>query len=391
VSASPSQALGLMPRIRAFVQEVARPAIGVRATVVRVRLSEQQPCWDRVSEGLAQRVEPEPILLRITSGCDIAREVGVHFGSTSLSAPALAAWNGSTDRTVLLQPTAPEADSAVRDYFLSFATACRSGTSGRTHLVCLTQDMTLASDATIRVVVFDQALSDREMLAYITLRNRVQDGPGSTHLVHSLIAAFAGWDVELAETLMGWNADAILSLPESLQRVTGAVSNRFSNLSWANKTCRNSGGSGPHALYELWQTDHNPPAAEAARLALQRRAWCAYVDAILPWLEARRDAVKEVMKEPINEVVRRVGFIPRKVGANENVRVDLVDVDYNVIANLAHHHGLVCRSEAESQGLVVCKAARDIRNAIAHLEVPNRGQLQCLISDMDRLLPQLDS
>lgn len=130
------------------------------------------------------------------------------------------------------------------------------------------------------------------------------------------------------------------------------------------------------------------PNQEEAQTAAKKRYWRACVQTLTPWLEERRLQVLDILKQPLDKLLRPTGGKHIKVlPGGKAIEIERNELEYNNIVGMTYFEGLAIPSDPRSQqALAVCKVAKAVRDDLAHLRAPESQDVLSLISTMDSLL-----
>lgn len=383
----------VMPMCRAFVQHVERDALLRRLTFFHAPHIFRDSLWTWVREGLNSAHCGKPVELSISQSMDVALAVGPHFGSKSTSAAELAGQSYSAPRILILRGMDPGGREACEQYAEGFLRGLMGGASGNVHLI---MEFTAGEQPTskiathFQVIAFVGAMRRDEMRAYVSMRMLDRAGPGSSHLLRSLVAEFAGYDPMLAEQLLGLSDHDLLALPESLGQLDESGMSHWDDRSQAIGTTAQLEGSIMEHPLLLWRETRsgNPEQQAEGRRKLSTLYWRACVHAITPWLEERRQRVIGMISEDLElHRQRSGGKLQRKLGAGTKL-VDVADgeVDYNTVAMFVYRQNMPAdRTPTMRRVYDLCQCAKSVRDEIAHLRPPHTADLVRLIRAMDEL------
>lgn len=391
----PSLSTGIywnLPGPRQLVERVADSARRSSGTVLSLSARDIPGQWDRITEGLESAHMSSVFVVDVSDGSDIAADVGAQLGERRLTGAQLARFSNGARRAVVLRSATEKADSRCQTYFKSFLSALDHASS-RIHLVVALRDGELQRDGTsglVQVLCFDGALTEDEMRAYVSQRMIGRTGPGSTRLLACLVTEYAGYDAQFAEQLMALDDAEILALPESLSAQLANDSMRWTRESWREGTRMTiQGRSLIHPLREWYLANHHGPRQKEMRTAASKRYWRACVHALMPWLEERRLAVLQKLRQPLEALAAKTGGkICRRLQSGETLEYEIDELEYNNVVGLARLEidPLIVPVHAQSV-LAVCRAAKAVRDDLAHLRKPDTAKIAGLIAAMDGILP----
>ncbi len=292
---------------------------------------------------------------------------------------------------VILRSVDAEGQHACESYFAEFINEL--GCSyGNVRLVIEMRDGNLVGDADngdLRVFAFDGSLTPVEMQAYVSLRMIKRHGPGSTMLLSSLVVEYAGYDPLMAERLMALPSEEILALPESLTSLLEEEPARWTQDSWLEGTDLDPRGRHRrHPLREWYLARQGGDNAAEMLSQIKRRYWRACVKALTPWLEERRSTIMNLLKVPLDEYETKYGGFSRPTGSGATI-INREDLEYNNIVGMVGDPSKPLKlpsSALFAQILLVCRRAKSVRDAIAHMRPPKSSEVQDLIRSMDMVL-----
>lgn len=323
--------------------------------------------------------EPERVVfLDVHDGSHIESDIGHHFAQVKLSAMELAHWLQPPRITVVLTPWSVRASDRCRAFFEDFVNESAALSGGAVRLVVV---WSLLADPlppkSRRELRFDGTLSEDEMHAYVTQRLVGRRGPGSTSLARHLVIEFAGADPLVAEELMALHPNALLELPDALASMPlrDASSDRSSG-----------------ALTDWLEVRAQTAGSEAARKRLEQRYWRACVRALLPWIEERRLAVIDKLRDSLEDYLFSTKGVwkkpmPWRPGSFQEIAID--DLEFNDVVAMSHRDspdpfkGL---DEVAKAAFAACLKVKKVRDAIAHMRPPAAADTREMIVALDALL-----
>lgn len=342
--------------------------------------------WEHVRFGLQNANIPNPVELTITEGMNVEVEVGTHFGVPSMPGESLAHHRHDAPHAIVLKSTGQQSRMRCEQYAASFVKNIEQG-QGNVRLLISIQDDERRQDSSknvIHVIAFDGMLNPSEIDAYVTLRMVANTGPGSTRLLKHLVTEYAGFDVMMAEQLLGMDNSGILGLPESLTPLLGSAPLRWASDSWVGGTLM-ARSAQAHPLREWYVATHPGDQAAKYKRLSEQRFWRACLKAILPWIEERRPLIMEILDHLLIDLERRSGGpgkIPKKIG-ERYIEVGREDLELNDLYFFFKNQADLSRDETSAVN--ICKLAKWIRDDLAHLRKPATEKLISLITEMDML------
>ena len=91
-------------------------------------------------------------------------------------------------------------------------------------------------------------------------------------------------------------------------------------------------------------------------------------------------------KTQINAIARaNSGKILKPIGNEKTVKIDPEELEYNNIVGMARNGPMEVTTGDERAALSICTVAKKVRDEIAHLRMPDPGDIMRLIAEMDRL------
>ena len=387
-----------LPGPRSFITRISEKVLSTRLLWVNLPIHSIPGTWDGVEEGVRHAHIDTVIKLRIGGGTDIAGEVGVHFGRTSLTAAELMLHTADRRSAVILLPQDDDGKANCSKYAGEFIQSLDKG-QGNVLLIVGGNEESLITDTSnmgIQVIAFDGGLSPDEMDAYVAIRMLDRPGPGSTRLTRAIVSEFAGFDVELAELIMQLNESQIVNIMSNLSILMGDSPFRWRYDTWLWLTRSSSAPGMTHTLHDKYLSEHGPLAGRADALErIKQRYWRACVKTISPWLEERRKAVIGIFGAQIKaEAARNNGTIPKftgkdRFGNDRFVQLAPEELEYNNIVGMIRQGILGATTVEEKCAESVCKFTKVVRDEIAHLRAPLPSDVIDLIREMDHL-PILD-
>lgn len=378
-----------LPTPRDFIYRIAHGATNSR--IIWINMPHEVPAgtWDHIKMGLQQGNIDPVISLKIGRGTDIAAEIGAHFDVPRLTAAELMHHQAREPSAVILLPEGDGGTKNCSDFAEAFLHAIGQGV-GNIHLVIGGHEESMTEDQftdDIRAVVFDGGLSPDEMDAYVALRMITRPGPGSTRLSRAIVTEFAGFDAELAETLMQFNESQLVNITDHLKSLMGSDPVRWKHDSWLIRTRSAADRRATHVLHDQFLADHGAGDARTqASDRIRRRYWKACVKTLTPWLEERRLKVIKIFDKQLQaEAALNNGKILKPIGPRF-VEIDPDEVEYNNIVGMYRNGKITTGSTTEVCVVSVCGLAKDVRDEIAHLRMPKPRDVKNLITEMDRLI-----
>lgn len=378
-----------MPGPCDFVGRVSDASRNARAIILSLTDFPPNGIWDAVRRGLTNANVFEPLELSIFEGMNVDAEIGSHFKVQTMPGNLLAHHRHGQQHAVILKPAGKSAAERCQEYAAHFLQNIEHA-DGDVRLIISVHDGSYTSDQSdgrIHVIAFDGGLNESEMDAYVTQRLVTSYGPGSTRLVKQLITEFSGFDVCLAEALIGMGDADILSLPEPLTKILGHEGLRWMSDSWVNGSTSSQSGS-KHPLREWYLASHPGETKDFASRAIKQRYWRACVRTLLPWLEERRPQILEMLDDCITALEKSSGGpgkIKKMQGAKKEILISREDMEYNDLwFNFKDAKHI---SSKERLAIAVCLKTKLVRDELSHLRKPQTADIMALISDMDTLIP----
>lgn len=379
----------MLPGSTEFTEKITDAARKVRS--IFLSLTEHPPngIWATVRNGLNNAGIPEPVELTITSGMNVALEVGMHFGGGLMPGASLAHHAHPLAQAVVLVASGKDAMAQCSAYAGEFVQALEYA-QGNVILMVALQDGEMVYDTgnnVFRVIAFDGWLDPDAIDAYITHRMVGSSGPGSTRLLKQLVTEFAGYDAHLAERLLAMEPSRILGLPDTLTDLLAEDGLRWTSDSWVSGS-RCDRLRARHPLREWYLATHAGLDATTMRRASAKRYWRACLKCLIPWMEERRPALLEKLDGPLTKLEAfhgGPGQIEKKVG-NIMIRVGREDLEVNDL----HHNfnrSVYLVTSVERAAANICKIAKQVRDDLSHLRPPTPSDIMQLITEMDALLP----
>lgn len=388
-----------LPGPKHFVTRVSESLLASRILWINLPHEALPGTWDGVKEGIRHAHFGDPLELTIRDGTDVAGDVGVHFGARRLTAEQLVSHVAPQPTAIILRSSGVDGRSNCDAYVTDFMTAME-GASGNIRLVVEGHVPDLVADCAgsgVCAVVFDGGLSVDEMEAYVSLRMLDRAGPGSTRLTRYIVSEFAGFDVEVAEQMMRLDESQIVNIIENLPLLMGDTPARWKHDSWLWRTRSLALPTMTHALNDKYLAEHGPePGREAAMQRLKSRYWRASVKALTHWLEERREAVIGVFSQRLDMIAAaNGGRLLKPAGLDRSgqprvIAMERSEVEFNNIVGMYYYpptkdlwKGL---SPSEIDALDICQKVKPVRDALAHMRMPEPGPVSDLIVAMDRLM-----
>lgn len=388
-----------LPGPKHFIARVAEHVSVARILWINLPLESLPGTWDGVRQGIRDAHLPEPIVLTIRDGTDVAGDVGVHFGVRRITAEQLVSHQAPQPMVVILRSSGNDGRSNCDAYVGEFMNAVE-GSSGNVRLVVEGHEPDVTEDScgtSVRAVVFDGGLSVDEMEAYVSLRMLDRGGPGTTRLTRHIISEFAGFDVEVAEQIMRLDESQIVNIIDNLSLLMGETPARWKHDSWLWRTRSIALPSMTHALNDKYLAEHGAVETRQAAIGrLRKRYWRASVKAMTHWLEERREAVigafdarlRMIADANGGQLTKPVGM--DKYGQPRTIPIDRAEVEYNNIVGMYYTHQnklwWTPMTIVESNVVNVCQKVKPVRDDLAHLRMPDPAQISDLVTAMDRLL-----
>lgn len=378
----------VLPGPRSFAMRIGELLAGNRMMAINLPLVTVPGTWDLVQQGIEHGHVPQVFKIMVREGTNIGADVGFQFDRAAISGAQLANHVAQTPSAVILRSDSEAGMDLCNDYAAEFGKAIDQS-QGNVRLITAWHSEDFVNDVGgqgIQVVTFDGGISPEEMEAYVAVRMMTRPGPGSTRLMRSIVAEFAGFDTNFAERLMAMDPAEILSIRTHLRKLLDETPERWRTNSWLQGT-RSHASKECHVLHDQYLAEHGTVTQrEAALQRIARRYWRACVKVLTPWLEERKQKVLDILKSHIEQRIEADGTIavPRGNGRVAYVQPD--ELEFNNIVGMVYA-GLVTKNQRESQAVSVCKCAKSVRDDISHLRAPDLQKIIQLIQEMDSLLP----
>lgn len=364
-----------LPGPRRFMSELVHALDASSVVVVRIDHSHITGVNLALRQALEAALQnPERgEFIDLDDGVHLESAVGHHFGREMLSALELAAWKMPPRTAIALTPKSARAREQCRQYVEEFSAEREADARGTTRLVLVWCSSDDALVPTVGVTVaFSGSLSPDEMHAYVALRMVGQHAPGSSSLNRHLVTEFAGSDPMMAEALMTLTPNELLRLPGSLVDVVPRLSAR-------SGTTANDAADSVDVSAEWRISRTSGPLAKAAAENLDRRYWRACVRSLLPWLEERRLPLLEKLRPALEDYL-----YPFRVWKKQNpwngrtTDIAIEDLEFNdVVAMTFFREDPLRPGDDEARRLiVVCKHAKSVRDALAHMRPPTAADIE---------------
>lgn len=347
--------------------------------------------WPHAKAALTNLRVSRDFPLRVRQGTDLSADIGYHFDVKHMSASALAHVVDAPLTAIFLQPEGIGGWNNARDYVMEFIKTLRQ--SNAVHcpirIILDMQEDSISIDSKtgeFSVFAFDGGISSEEMDAYVAMRMiEKMDLPngldtGELQLHKSLIASMAGFDPELAEKLLSWEPNKIISVTDNLTSLLDDEPARWSTTSWINGTINSH--STLHTLRHQYLKLHGSAAERiSADKAIKKLYWKACVKTITPWIEEIRPIIVKVMRSKLKQQVdHSTGKLAKPISANNTIYIDIDDVELSGIAWMENHRKFPRLNSEEDAAVSVCLAASDVRNEIAHLRAPATQDVMHLVT-----------
>lgn len=384
-----------LPGPRGLFTRVADAALISRVLWINLPYSPVRGTWEKIKEGLRSANIATPIDLTIRAGTDIAAEIGVHVHERRVTAAQLVLHEAEKKTAVILRAedslAKKECDAYAAEFIAALSTA---GKEGNMQLVISGHDEAMKDDihdGGLQVIAFDGALTFDEIDAYVAIRMLDTPGPGSTRLLRRIVSEFSGFDVELAERMMGMTKEKLLQINDHLAELMGDDVDRWRHKSWLHRTTTSQSPDATHVLWDMFKKMHGTSwEAAEAETRIRKRYWRACLRTIIPWLEERRLQVIHCFSSQLEAIAAsHNGRIPRPAGEGRTAYSTVEELEFNSIVGMLRHGVLSASSQSERQAEQICKLAKAVRDPIAHLRMPEPRELSLLINEMDLLLHRL--
>ncbi len=379
----------VLPGPKRFVHKVATCIGNSRVLVVNMPSKTLPGTHDGVAQGLRDALVTEQLPLTIRGHMDIAEEIGSHFGDRRITPAHLAGQACPQATAVLLRAEDIKAQQQCERYALQFLEASKRH-DGNVRLVTTLHDPKIQSDSSVEgvhAITFDGGLTPDEMDAYVALRMVDRPGPGSTRLLRSIVAEFAGFDAQFAERLTELDDEQLLSIRRALPALLAEDRERWRTLDWLQGSC-SVVSTTAHVLHDCYLAQHANEFEKLDAIArIERRFWQACVKVMLPWLEQRRRPVLEVFMPQLRAIAAGDEDGKLRVPRGDHVfPLSPEEIELNNVVGMAHKKKLSVETDQQGAALTVCKAAKRVRDDIAHTRAPKAQDLRELISTADELL-----
>ncbi|QKI70658.1 hypothetical protein [Achromobacter xylosoxidans] len=369
-----------LPGPAKFLTELIQTFDLAQAFVVRIENPEITGVRKTIGDALRKAChEPERIqFLDVHEGSHLESDIGHHFGKPKLSAMQLASWSAPPKATVVLTPHSSRARERCRVFYEEFVAevADQGGNCIRLVLLWNEGDDPLAPKSP-KEVRFNGSLTEDEMHAYVTLRMVGSQGLGTSSLARHLVIEFAGSDPLLAEELMTLHPNALLELPNTLARLPPR---------------HGRAPRGTDAVSDWLEMRAQSTAAADANKRLEQRYWRACVRALLPWIEERRMQVIEKLRWSLEDYLYPTKGVWKKrlpYRVEKYIDIPIEELEFNdIVAMSRQQNGDPFKpldAQAET-GLACCRAAKRVRDALAHLRAPAAGDIRDMVRLLDELL-----
>lgn len=388
-----TQLYWILPGPSDFAATVAEAVAGSRLTVINLPYEPPQGLWSQILHGAKGAHFDEPVHLRINEGASIEAEVGAHVDPerAHISAHRLATTVLENETLIMLEPKSEIAQQRCERYVSDFFANCEAAAGEGNCRLLVTMHERDLPEGRVRgagqVIRFDGTLDEATMHAFVTLCMNERRGPGSTALLQAIVSAFAGFDPAFASRLMALDESSLLNIRSTLGSLFDEAPERWRTRDWLRGThsdTRDNSIVAHHALHDHYLSRHGAPevASEAAR-RLDKRYWRACVRAIIPWLEERRMAVLGPFKDQLRERSQPSGMLQAPIGKDRTRDIEPEEVEYNQLTAMVAFDGLQSQTPAQRQALSVARAAKRVRDEIAHVRAPSVEILTDLIRQMD--------
>lgn len=369
-----------LPGPSRFTRELAHALDSASTLVVRIDVSEITGIHYALREALTSACPaPERIeFIDLDEGSHLESEVGHHFGRATMTSMELANWEGLPRTTIVLSPRSSRPRERARVYVREFMNELHQAHVPGVRLVLVwhSSDDALTPDAA-QTIAFDGTLASDEMHAYVALRMIGQHGPGTTALSRHLVTEFAGGDPMLAEELIRLPEAQLLLLPASLSQ--------------AAHGCAIAGSSALGSTLADWHLSRaQGPSAMGATKRLDSKYWRACVRSLLPWLEERRRPVIEKLRPALEDYLYPTKGVWKKQvpWGNKVIEVAIEDLEFNDVVAMANYGGdpFDPGGVTDQALLRICRHAKRVRDALAHLRPPLVADVESVIREMDQSL-----
>lgn len=379
-----------LPGPSRFVADISQTIAQARLVIVNIPRVMVPGMRDAIARALDEAHVSSPVRIFVRENTDIDIDVAMNMGRTRLSAAQLAGFDSSGSRVVILQAQDPQGQAASEAYATEFARAVEHA-HGNVRLVLAIHDESLRHpkdrQGPVRVVSYDGGLTLDEMQAYVNLRAIGRAGPGSTRLLRVLISEYAGFDVQLAESLMRQDDNTLMNVREALHLLAEEDAQRWRESSWLAGSLSDA-DSAPHVLHDHYLFKHgsSPRERAAAAKRIDQRYWRACARALLPWMEERRQGLIEPFIAQLQRIAKSNGGMI-DVPAGKHLRAtEPHALESNAIVGLHYANQLQATSAREQLALRACKATKQVRDDIAHLRAPASAMISQMVSQVDALM-----
>lgn len=379
----------MLPGPKGFMHRISACAGHSRVLVVNLPAKVLPGTHDGIVQGMRDAHVMEQLPLTIRGQMDIGDEIGSHFGYRRMTPAQLAGQVCPQVTAVILRAEDSEAQHRCERYAVDFMKASKHH-DGNVRLVTSLHDREIQKDSHIedvQVITFDGGLTPDEMDAYVALRMIDRPGPGSTKLLRSIVTEYAGFDAQFAERLLDLDDQHLLSVRWVLPSLLNEDRERWRTLDWLQGSCSLASNT-PHVLHDCYLALHaSEQEKQRATTRVEQRFWRACVKVISPWLEERRSAILSYFMPQLRALAAADPSgklqVPR---GDRSYAIEPEEIELNNIVGMALKNVLSVSSSGEEAALAVCKAAKRVRDAIAHTRAPAAKDMRELISSADALL-----
>lgn len=373
-----------------FIRRIARAATDGQLLFVNLPAKTVPGTWESVSRGLRDAHIDKLNDIRITGGNDIAADIGANLGLDRISAEALAGHQAPSRTAFILRTDGTDKARENAEKFTTAFMQTNPVISGNVLLVVSISNDDLARDAqmdNVHVVAFDGGLSPDEMDAYVSLRMMDRPGPGSTRLLRSIVAEFAGFDVELAEQMLAMEEAQLLAIRDHLPEIVSQYPDRGRTSRWSERTMSLSRPDATHVFHDFYLSRHGTAVQKKlASWNIDSRYWRATVKTITPWLEERRRRVLGMLDRDLLRILKENnGFIP-KATQTRMEQMKLENLEYNNIVGMVASGMITPQTAKEKAAVDVCRIVKRVRDEIAHMRPPTSSDIDEMIRRMDALI-----
>lgn len=381
-----------LPTPRRLLKKIAEISSTTKVIGINSPKSLTVETWPNAKVALTNLHVSRDFPLRVRQGTNLSADIGFHFGVKHMSAAELAHIVDAPLTAIFLQPEDVGGWNTARDYVMEFLRTVQHANAIHcpVRIILEMQEANITKDdrsGEFSVFAFDGGISSEEMEAYVAMRLieklELPNGldTGELQLRKSLIASMAGFDTELAEKLLGWDLNNIISVTDHLTSLIDDAPSRWTTTSWLNGTINSH--SILHTLRLQYLKLHGSAKEKtAADAAIKKLYWKACVKAITPWLEEVRPVIAKVMRAHLKQQVdQNSGKLVKNVNGIDRYTT-IENVEFSAIAWMSSARRFARLNAEEDAAVAVCHAATDVRNEIAHLRAPATQDVMHLVTKL---------